>query len=62
LADRHPRNGIAADAAPTPSKPEKISKEEVESWLEEFGDLEDDPHFKALLEPPEWWELDKDTP
>ena len=62
LADHRPRNGTAADAAPTPPKPEKISEEEVESWLKEFGDLEDDPHFKALLEPPEWWDLDKDAP
>src|SRR5438132_617216 len=60
LADPRRRNGNPADAVPTSAKPESISKDEVENWLKEFGHLEDDPHFKALLEPPEWWDLDKD--
>jgi uncharacterized protein len=37
-----------------PAKPEHLSAEEVERWLQEFKDLEQDPGLRELSDPPEW--------
>ena len=40
-------------AAPTPVVPESErpvqSREEVDEWVKEFGDLEDDPGYRELF-------------
>jgi uncharacterized protein len=41
-----------------PAKPETISGEETEHWLEEFGDLTRDPAWKELFDFPEIGEED----
>jgi hypothetical protein len=35
-----------------PGKPDRVSREETQRWLREFGDLADDPGMKELFEPP----------
>jgi hypothetical protein len=35
-----------------PGKPNRVSREETQHWLEEFGDLADDPGMKELFDPP----------
>jgi predicted RNA-binding protein with PIN domain len=45
---RHRRQQRGQRAAP--GKPERVSAAEAERWLEEFGDLENDPEVKALFE------------
>ncbi len=47
---QRPAPSIPADAV---SKPEALSAEETQRWLEEFGDLEKDPNLK------EWFDLDR---
>ena len=52
-AGRPPAPKAAADAL---VKPPALSAEETRAWMEEFGDLADDPKFKGLVEretPPE---------
>lgn len=34
-----------------PVKPEGVSREETQHWLQEFADLADDPNLKELFEP-----------
>lgn len=41
-----------------PAKPENVSQSETERWLREFADLEQDPSWKELSDPPEFLEGD----
>ncbi|MBY0524266.1 MAG: NYN domain-containing protein [Gemmataceae bacterium] len=34
-----------------PDKPESVSREEMQHWLKEFGDLQNDPDFKEAFDP-----------
>jgi predicted RNA-binding protein with PIN domain len=45
-----------AQTGEPPAKPTGVSREETERWMEEFGDLADDPAMKELLDPPEFFE------
>ncbi len=38
------------------SKPDGISADETEHWLREFGNLQDQPKWKKLVDPPEFFE------
>jgi hypothetical protein len=50
LADQpRPRTAPPRDE---PGKPNRVSREETQHWLEEFGDLADDPGMKELFDPP----------
>jgi predicted RNA-binding protein with PIN domain len=40
-------------------KPTAVSREEARHWLEEFGDLADDPAMKELQGPPEFFEEER---
>jgi predicted RNA-binding protein with PIN domain len=48
--DRHRRDRQRPLAA-APEKRDRLSEAEMQSWLEEFADLADDPQFKELFEP-----------
>jgi predicted RNA-binding protein with PIN domain len=48
---RHARRPLSLEPAP---KPERLSPEEMQHWLREFADLQNDPNVKELSDPPEW--------
>ncbi len=50
------RRPPAAAPEEQPVKPTKVSREETQHWLKEFADLADDPAFKELQDPPEFFE------
>jgi predicted RNA-binding protein with PIN domain len=56
LDDLHRRRLRGRASTDRPTKPEGVSREETQHWLNEFGDLEHDPDWKALIEPPEFFQ------
>jgi predicted RNA-binding protein with PIN domain len=47
-----------APSAEGPAKPEGVSRDETQHWLREFADLQNDPDWKKLVEPPEFFEAE----
>lgn len=56
--ERHRRERRQA-ARPTDSKPEHLSETEVQYWLREFADLQNDPRLKELSDPLEFLEQEE---
>src|SRR5947209_3803505 len=56
LDDLHRRRLQARTSTERPAKPEGVSRDETQHWLKEFAELQDDPDWKALIEPPEFFE------
>jgi uncharacterized protein len=43
-----------------PAKPERMTAEEKQHWLEEFADLENDPALKELSDPQEFFDFEEE--
>jgi predicted RNA-binding protein with PIN domain len=53
--DRH-RRRRSRWAQEADAKPERVSQGETQRWLHEFADLKDDPSFRELADPPEFFD------
>ena len=53
--ERLRRPARPAPPAEPPDKPEGLSRQETQHWLDEFAGLEEEPEWKKLMDPPEFF-------